>query len=73
MVQWSGNFRPGWIVGNSNYFTVATLGTLPLAFQLMMISERRWQKRHSLGCLSLTMLVIMLGASRDSFPGIVVG
>ena len=73
IVQWSGNFRPGWIVGDSNYFTVAALVTLPLAFELMMISEKRWQKVYSLGCLCLTMLAIMLGASRGGFLGIVVG
>jgi O-antigen ligase len=73
ITQWGGNFRPGWIVGDSNYFTVAALVTLPLSFELMMISEKRWQRVFSLGCLCLTMLAIMLGASRGGFLGIVVG
>ncbi len=73
ITQWGGNFRPGWIVGDSNYFTVAALVTLPLAFELMMISKVRWQRIYSLGCLCLTMLAIMLGASRGGFLGIVVG
>lgn len=73
ITQWGGNFRPGWIVGDSNYFTVAALVTLPLAFELMMISEKRVQRIFALGCLCLTMLAIMLGASRGGFLGIVVG
>ena len=52
---------------------MAALVTLPLAFELMMISKERWQRIYSLGCLCLTMLAIMLGASRGGFLGIVVG
>lgn len=72
VLVWGGGFRPGWIVGDSNYFTVAALVTLPIAFELILISKRKWQRVYALGCLGLTLMAITLGASRGGFLGIMV-
>ncbi len=72
VLVWGGGFRPGWIVGDSNYFTVAALVTLPIAFELILISKRKWQRVYAIGCLGLTLMAITLGASRGGFLGIMV-
>ena len=69
---WGSQFRGGWVVGDTNYFTVAALVTLPVAFQLMTLSRRRWEKLYCLGCLLLVLAAVTLGASRGGFIGICV-
>jgi O-antigen ligase len=65
-------FRPGWVVGDPNYFTISALLTLPLAFHLMLGSRRPWERVFCAGCLLVTVLAVTLGASRGGFLGLVV-
>ena len=64
-------FRPGWVVGDSNYFTIAALAVLPIAFELVLVATRKWEKIYAVGCMLLTFAAVTLGASRGGFLGIV--
>jgi O-antigen ligase len=64
-------FRAGWVLGDANYFTIAALATLPIAFELLLISPKRWEKLYLFGCMFLTFFTITLGASRGGFLGMV--
>jgi len=64
-------FRPGWVVGDSNYFTIAALAVLPIAFELVLVGTRTWEKLYALGCMLLSFAAVTLGASRGGFLGIV--
>jgi O-antigen ligase len=65
-------FRPGWVVGDPNYFAVSALLTLPIAFYLMLGARVPWERLFCAGCLLVTLLGITLGASRGGFLGLVV-
>ena len=64
-------FRAGWVLGDANYFTIAALVTLPIAFELLLISRKRWEKLYLFGCMFLTFFTVTLGASRGGFLGMV--
>jgi len=64
-------FRPGWVVGDPNYFTISALLTLPIAFYLMLGSSRTWERLFCTGCLLVTLVAVTLGASRGGFLGLV--
>jgi|ERR1019366_1300501 O-antigen ligase len=64
-------FRAGWVLGDANYFTIAALATLPIAFELLLMSRKRWEKLYLFGCMFLTFFTITLGASRGGFFGMV--
>ena len=64
-------YRPGWVVGDSNYFTVAALAVLPIAFELALMATKKWQKVYAVGCMLLIFAAVTLGASRGGFLGIV--
>jgi O-antigen ligase len=76
--EWQNNhnlyadFRPGWVVGDPNYFTISAVLTLPLAFHLMLGSRRPWERVFCAGCFLVTVLAVTLGASRGGFLGLVV-
>ena len=70
MLVYGGGFRPGWIVGDANYFTVAALAVLPIGFELLLVAYNKWHKAYCLGCIILIFLAIVLGASRGGFLGI---
>jgi len=75
--EWQNNhnlyadFRPGWVLGDPNYFTISAVLTLPLAFHLMLRSRRPWERVFCAGCLVVTVLAVTLGASRGGFLGLV--
>jgi len=75
--EWQSNhnlhadFRPGWVVGDPNYFTISALLTLPLTFHLMLGSRRPWERAFCAACLLVTVLAVTLGASRGGFLGLV--
>ncbi len=41
---YGGGFRPGWVLGDSNYFAVAALAVLPISFELFLHSRRKLGK-----------------------------
>ncbi len=65
-------FRPGWVVGDPNYFTISALLTIPFALYLMLGSKQRWERWLCAGCLGVTLVAVTLGASRGGFLGLVV-
>lgn len=65
-------YRPGWISGDPNYFTVSALLCLPLMFYLVGRKEQPpWEKWVSISCLVLTGFTVILAASRGGFAGLV--
>ena len=64
-------YRPGWVVGDPNYFAVAVLACAPLAYLLVQDKTRpKWQRGFCLGSLILSLTAMMLGASRSGFLGL---
>jgi O-antigen ligase len=63
-------FRPGWVVGDPNFFAISALLTLPLAFYLTLGARELWVRLFCAGCLLVTLLGITLGASRGGFLGL---
>jgi O-antigen ligase len=66
------NFRPGYIVGDSNYFAISALISLPLAYQLAMRGggHKDWQRYFCLACLAVTLVAFLLASSRGAFLGL---
>jgi O-antigen ligase len=64
-------YRPGWVVGDANYFTIAALAVLPIAFELVLVAPSKLQKLYAIGCAFLTFAAVTLGASRGGFLGII--
>jgi len=65
-------YRPGWIFGDSNYFTLSALLVLPLSFYLLGILETWWQRWLCLACLAVMLFAVTLAASRGGFLGLAV-
>lgn len=66
------DFRPGFVVGDSNYFTLSALLCIPLAYFLLQHRRPWWERLFLLGCVALTIVAIGLGASRGGLIGLVV-
>ena len=67
------NFRPGWISGDANYFTVSALLLLPLTLYLLSLDRPRGEKAFMFVCAVLMLLAVTLAASRGGFLGLVAG
>ncbi|MHB8412005.1 MAG: O-antigen ligase family protein [Candidatus Acidiferrales bacterium] len=67
-----GNFRPGWIVGDPNFFSAAAIFSISLAFCFMQGKRPRWEKVYYLGCMTGTLMALMLCGSRGGFLGLAV-
>ena len=65
------DYRPGWIVGDPNYFTVDALLFTPVALLLLQQKEPRWQRLFCLGSLAITLAAVLFSASRGGFLGLV--
>ena len=72
LAVYGGGFRPGWVLGDSNYFTIAALAILPIAFELFVVARKRWEKLYCIGCIFLIFFTITIGASRGGFLGIAI-
>jgi O-antigen ligase len=66
------NFRPGWVVGDPNYFTVSALCAIPMAFYLMLEKRTRVERLFCFACLTIILVAVTLGASRGGFLGLIV-
>ncbi|MGH9540760.1 MAG: O-antigen ligase family protein [Terriglobales bacterium] len=66
------NFRPGYVVGDANYFTLSALLCLPLSY--FMLQERRpwWERGFLAGSILITLVAVALAASRGGLLGLVV-
>ena len=65
------NFRPGYTVGDSNYYAVSALLSLPLAYYLGFAKRPQVEKIFCLGCLMVTLLGLTVSASRGGFLGLI--
>jgi O-antigen ligase len=65
------DYRPGWVVGDPNYFTVDALLFLPVALLLLQQKQPHWQRWFCFGCLGMTMAGVLFSASRGGFLGLV--
>jgi len=66
-------YRPGWVTGDPNYFTLSALLCLPFAFYLLRPRQPRWERYFCLGCLGLMVIGITLASSRGGFLGLTAG
>ena len=65
------DFRPGWSVGDSNYFATSAVLCLPFMFlHILGGGVVRWEKRLYTGALLITLVAITLCASRGGFLGL---
>jgi len=67
----SNPIRPGYVVGDPNYFSVSALLCIPLAFSLMQERRPRWMRSFAAVCLVLMILAITVAASRGGFLGFI--
>jgi O-antigen ligase len=65
------SYRPGWVVGDPNYFTISALLTLPIAFYFVIDTRAAWERLFCSGCLVLTLVAVTLCASRGGFLGLI--
>jgi O-antigen ligase len=66
------DYRPGWVVGDPNYFTVNILLFIPTTFLLVLQPRPRWQQLYCAGCFIVTLFGVWVSASRGGFLGILV-
>jgi O-antigen ligase len=66
------DYRPGWVVGDPNYFTVNILLFIPTTFLLVLQPRPRWQQWYCGGCFIITLFGVWISASRGGFLGILV-
>jgi len=63
-------YRPGWVTGDPNYFSLSALLGLPFAFYLLRTRQPNWERYYCIGCLGLTLLGFALAASRGGLLGL---
>lgn len=66
------SFRPGWVTGDSNYFSASAIVILPICACFVSRPFRRWERYYSLVCAALTLLALMIGGSRGGFLALIV-
>ncbi|TLY38671.1 MAG: hypothetical protein E6K60_00635 [Nitrospirae bacterium] len=64
-------FRPGFVTGDPNYFSVSALLCLPLAFYLIR-GRPKWERWFCIGCIALTLLALTAAASRGALVALIV-
>jgi O-antigen ligase len=64
-------YRPGYVVGDPNYFTINVLLFMPLVLALIQTTQARWEKMYCLGCAFVALLALVVSASRGGFLGLV--
>jgi O-antigen ligase len=64
--------RPGWVLGDPNYYTISCLVVLPLAYVLFRQEPEGWVRKSCLGSLVLIMVGITLAASRGGLIGLTI-
>lgn len=62
--------RPGYVVGDPNYFTLSAVLCIPLAFALMQERRPRWLRPFAVTCLITMILAVTVAASRGGFLGL---
>ncbi len=65
--------RPGGVSGDCNYFASSALITLPMAYYFWRASSRLWISILCLSSIGMSLIAMMLGASRGGFLGLLAG
>jgi probable O-glycosylation ligase (exosortase A-associated) len=65
-------YRPGYVVGDPNYFASSALLCLPLAFYFSRSISQRWIRRGCMASVLLILAGITVSASRGGFLGMMV-
>jgi O-antigen ligase len=64
-------YRPGYVTGDPNYFTLSALLCLPIALYLLDNPRQpRWERRFCIASIVVTMIAVTLAASRGGFLGL---
>jgi O-antigen ligase len=72
VVLFGAGFRPGWVTGDSNYFTASAIVGLQFGFMFLGKQHARWERVFAAGCITVSLVAITLGASRGGFIGLAV-
>jgi O-antigen ligase len=67
----SADYRPGWVTGDPNYYSLSVLLCLPFAYYLLRPRQPRWERYLCMSCLGVTLLAFIAAASRGGLLGLV--
>lgn len=70
--QASGNMRPGYIAGDSNYFATCTILVIPFAVYFAKMKGNQWQRWFCIISLLLMVVAFTLASSRGGLMGLIV-
>ena len=65
-----GDYRPGYVTGDANYYSLSALITIPIAFYLLKARPRPWERWLCIACLAVTLLGLTAAASRGGLLGL---
>lgn len=68
---WETGMRPGWVVGDSNYFAISAALVIPVAWCMSQGKRPLWERVFCLTCMLLTLAAALLGGSRGGLLGLV--
>jgi O-antigen ligase len=71
-VSFGAGYRPGWVTGDSNYFTASAIVGLQFGFMFLGKQHAWWERVFAAGCIAASLVAITLGASRGGFIGLAV-
>lgn len=64
-------YRPGYVTGDPNYFSVSSLLCIPLAiFLIGRKGQPTWERRFCIASIAITLVAMALAASRGGFLGL---
>jgi len=63
-------YRPGWVTGDPNYYSLSALLCLPFGYYLLRPRQPQWERYFCLTCLGLTVLGLTLASSRGGLLGL---
>ncbi len=66
-------YRPGWVVGDPNYYSISALLCVPIAIYLLRTKQPAWERYFGVGSVVVTVLALTLAASRGGLVGMAVG
>ena len=64
-------YRPGWVTGDPNYFSISAVLCIPIAFYLLRTAQPTWERRFCQFSLAVMIFALTLAASRGGFLGFV--
>lgn len=64
------DYRPGWVVGDPNYYTISALLVLPIAVLLLRVRQPVWERWFCIGSIGLVLGGVTVAASRGGMLGL---